>query len=77
VGILSIQLEVFRYRFPPSVRRILHKLLKSLDGTDERVLKGQNGEPNMRRAHGILQCLVVAVRPLRVEELERAGETLG
>ena len=50
------QLETLRHCFPPSVRRTLDELPESLDETYERVRR-------------LLQCLVVAVRPLEVEEL--------
>ena len=62
------QLELLRQCFPPSVRRILEELPESLDETYERILK-EIGKPNQGHAHRLLQCLVVAVRPLRVEEL--------
>src|SRR5712671_7341717 len=50
------------------MRRTLAELPESLDETYERVLK-EIKKPNRDHAHRILQCLVVAVRPLRVEEL--------
>jgi ankyrin repeat protein len=50
------------------VGRILEGLPKSLDGTYERVLK-EIRMANRTHAHRLLQCLVAAVRPLRVEEL--------
>jgi hypothetical protein len=62
------QLEILRYCFPPSVRRILDELPESLDETYERILR-EIRKPNQGHAHRMLQCLVVAVRPLRVEEL--------
>ena len=62
------QLEVLRHCFPPSVRRILNELPNSLDETYERILK-EIRKPNQGHAHQLLQCLVAAVRPLRVEEL--------
>jgi ankyrin repeat protein len=43
-------------------------LPESLDGTYERVLKDIR-KPNQLHAYRLVQCLVVAVRPLRVEEL--------
>jgi ankyrin repeat protein len=43
-------------------------LPESLDETYERILK-EIKKPNKRLAQCVLQCLVVAVRPLRVEEL--------
>ena len=62
------QLELLRQCFPPSVRHILEELPDSLDETYERILK-EIRKPNQGHAHRLLQCLVVAVRPLRVEEL--------
>jgi ankyrin repeat protein len=62
------QLELLRQCFPPSVRRILEELPDSLDETYERILR-EISKPNQGHAHRLLQCLVVAVRPLRVEEL--------
>jgi Ankyrin repeats (many copies)/Ankyrin repeats (3 copies) len=50
------------------VRRTLDELPESLDETYERVLK-EIKKPNRDHARRILQCLVVAIRPLRVEEL--------
>ncbi|KAF8489915.1 hypothetical protein F5888DRAFT_1951512 [Russula emetica] len=62
------QLEVLRDCLPPSVRRTLDELPESLDETYERVLK-EIKKPNRDHARRLLQCLVVAIRPLRVEEL--------
>jgi ankyrin repeat protein len=62
------QLELLRQCFPPSVRRILEELPDSLDETYERILR-EIRKPNQGHAHRLLQCLVVAIRPLRVEEL--------
>ncbi len=62
------QLEVLRHCFPPSVRRILEELPESLDETYERILK-EIRKSNQAHARRMLQCLVAAVRPLRVEEL--------
>jgi hypothetical protein len=62
------QLELLRQCFPPSVRRILEELPESLDETYERILR-EIGKPNQGHAHRLLQCLVVAVRPLEVKEL--------
>jgi hypothetical protein len=50
------------------VRRILEELPESLDETYERILK-EIRKSNQGHARRLLQCLVVAVRPLRVEEL--------
>jgi hypothetical protein len=43
-------------------------LPESLDGTYERILK-EIRKPNQGHAHRLMQCLVAAVRPLRVKEL--------
>jgi hypothetical protein len=61
-------LEVLRQCLPPSVRRTLRELPESLDETYERILK-EIKKPNRDLARRVLQCLVVATRPLRVAEL--------
>ena len=65
---MRCQLEVLRDCLAPSVRKILDELPKTLDETYERVLK-EICNPNREHAHRLLQCLTVALRPLRVEEL--------
>ena len=50
------------------VRHALEELPESLDETYERVLK-EIKKPNRSHSRRLLQCLVVAIRPLRVEEL--------
>ena len=62
------QLEVLRHCFPSSVRLILEELPESLDETYERILR-EIRKPNRGHAHRLIQCLVAAVRPLRVKEL--------
>jgi hypothetical protein len=62
------QLEVLRHCFPPSVRRILEELPDSLDETYERILR-EIRKPKRGHARRLLQCLVAAARPLKVEEL--------
>src|SRR5258708_18600807 len=62
------QLEVLRHSFPNNLRRILAELRKSLDETYKRILKDINNA-NREQAYLLLQCLAVATRPLRVEEL--------
>ena len=62
------QLEFLRHCLPPSVRRTLSELPKSLDATYERILK-EIDKPNRSLARRVLQCLVVAIRPLHVAEL--------
>jgi ankyrin repeat protein len=63
------QLEMLRRLPPQSVRSSLNELPKTLDETYERILKGIEDPDNARR---LLQCLAVAIRPLRVEELAAA-----
>jgi hypothetical protein len=62
------QLEVLRHCFPTNLRRTLEELPKSLDETYKRILKEINNA-NRELAYRLLQCLTVAHRPLRVEEL--------
>ena len=62
------QLEVLRHCFPSNLRRILEELPKSLDDTYMRILKEINNA-NQEHAYRLLQCLMVASRPLLVEEL--------
>ena len=62
------QLETLRQCLPPSVRRTLDELPESLDETYERVLR-EIRRPNRDHARRLLQCLVVAIRPLDVKEL--------
>jgi hypothetical protein len=62
------QLEVLRHCLPASIRQTLDHLPDSLDDTYLHVLR-QIPQANHAHAHRMLQCLLVAVRPLRVEEL--------
>ena len=62
------QLEALRHCLPPSVGRILEELPETLNETYERVLREIN-KANREHACRLLQCLTVALRPLRVEEL--------
>ncbi|KAN0141591.1 hypothetical protein V8E53_000053 [Lactarius tabidus] len=62
------QLEALRHCFPPSLRRILRELPKSLDETYDCILKNIN-QATRAYTHRLLQCLTVAVRPLCLEEL--------
>ena len=59
---------MLRHCIPASIRKTLDQLPKSLDDTYLRVLR-QIPQANQVHAHRMLQCLVVAVRPLEVEEL--------
>ena len=62
------QLEALRYCFPPSVQHMLEELPETLDETYERILMDIN-KTIRAHAHCLLQCLTVAIRPLRVTEL--------
>jgi ankyrin repeat protein len=62
------QLEILRHCLPSNVQRILEELPESLYETYERVLR-EIEKPNRDHARRLLQCLVAAIRPLRVEEL--------
>ena len=62
------QLEALRHCLPPSLRRTLEGLPETLDETYARVLRDIN-MANREHALHLLQCLTVALRPLRVEEL--------
>ena len=62
------QLETLRHCLPPSVRRTLGELPESLDETYERILR-EIKKPNRDHACRLLQCIVVAIRPLAVGEL--------
>ena len=60
---------MLRHCLAPSLRRQINELPKSLDETYERVLKEIDSTNQGRHARRLLQCLAVAIRPLRVEEL--------
>ena len=62
------QLDALQHCFPPNLRQFLNELPETLDETYERILKGIN-KSQKNNAHRLLQCLAVAARPLRVEEL--------
>lgn len=62
------QLEALQHCLPQSIRRTLDELPESLDKTYERVLK-EISRANQHHAYRLLQCLTVAIRPLRVVEL--------
>jgi hypothetical protein len=53
---------------PSSIRKALDELPTTLDETYERALQGIPKEKR-QHAHHLFQCLVVAIRPLNVEEL--------
>src|SRR6266436_8319670 len=62
------QLEALRQCLAPRVLHMLKELPETLDETYERMLRDIN-KANWDHAHRLLQCLVVAVRPLHVAEL--------
>jgi ankyrin repeat protein len=62
------QLAVLQHCLTASIRETLDQLPETLDETYARVLS-QIPPVNQAHAHRMLQCLMVAVRPLRVEEL--------
>ena len=59
---------MLRRCFPETIRRTLNELPESLDETYLRVLN-EIGMANRDLAHRLLQCLTMAIRPLRLEEL--------
>ena len=62
------QLDTLRRCMPSSIRKALNELPISLDDTYERMLQGIPKE-KFEHASRLFQCMVAAVRPLRVEEL--------
>ena len=62
------QLETLRHCLVRNVQRTLGELPQTLDDTYERILR-EIPSQNAGDTHRLLQCLTVAVRPLRVEEL--------
>src|SRR6266446_4403382 len=62
------QLEALRQCLAPRVRHMLKELPETLDETYERMLRDIN-KANWDHAHRLLQCLTIAVYPLRVAEL--------
>ncbi|KAH8984860.1 hypothetical protein EDB92DRAFT_2033162 [Lactarius akahatsu] len=62
------QLDALQHCLPSNLRQFLNELPESLDKTYERILRSIN-KTQKDNARRLLQCLAVAVRPLRVEEL--------
>ena len=62
------QLDTLRRCLPSSIRNALNELPTTLDNTYERVLQGIPKEKR-QHAHRAFQCLIAAIRPLRIEEL--------
>ena len=62
------QLDFLRRCLPQRIRHALKELPETLDKTYERALQ-RIGSANWEFAHRLFQCVAVASRPLRVEEL--------
>ncbi|KAH9985039.1 hypothetical protein BJV74DRAFT_886357 [Russula compacta] len=62
------QLDTLRRCMPSSIRKALDDLPTTLDDTYERALQ-EIPKEKRQHAHRLFQCLVAAIRPLRVEEL--------
>jgi hypothetical protein len=62
------QLDRLRRCLSPRIRRVLDELPATLDETYERTLLDID-EENWEYVHAIFRCIVIALRPLRVEEL--------
>ena len=62
------QLEALKNCQPKNLRQFLNQMPDTLDETYEQILKGID-KAQKDDALRLLQCLTVAIRPLRVEEL--------
>ena len=62
------KLEALQDTLPSGLRRTLDELPDSLDETYSRILR-EIKRSSRDHVHRLLQCLTVAIRPLRVEEL--------
>ena len=62
------QVDRLRRTLPASIRKVLNDLPKTLDETYRRSLLGID-EEKREYAQRLFQCLVVSIRPLRVDEL--------
>jgi len=62
------QLDTLRRCMPSSIRKALNELPITLDDTYERILQGIPKE-KFQHARRLFQCIVAAIRPLRVVEL--------
>ena len=62
------QLDKLRRGFPASIRSALEQLPESLDELYKHALR-RIEKPKRKFAHRLFECLTVAARPLRVEEL--------
>ena len=62
------QLDNLRRCMPSSIRKALDELPVTLDDTYQRILQSIPKQ-KWQHAHRLFQCMVAAIRPLRVEEL--------
>ncbi|EMD33427.1 hypothetical protein CERSUDRAFT_142402, partial [Gelatoporia subvermispora B] len=62
------QLEMIRQCLPATIRKVLDDLPKTLDETYRRVLQTLD-TPSWEYTHRLFECLIVCIRPLRVDEL--------
>ena len=62
------QLDMLRGCLPPSLRDALNELPETLDETNKRILLVID-KKKQEYAHQLLQCVAVAIRPFRVQEL--------
>ena len=62
------QLDTLRRCIPASIRKALNELPITLDETYEKTLQCIPKEQRLH-AHRLFQCLIAAIRPLRIEEL--------
>jgi Ankyrin repeats (many copies) len=65
---MCCQLDTLRRCIPASIRKALNELPITLDETYERTLQ-RIPEEQREHAHRLFQCLIAAIRPLRLEEL--------
>ena len=61
-------MDALQHCFPPNLHQVLNEFPETLDETYERILNGIN-KAQRDYAHRLLQCLTVAARPLRVDEI--------
>jgi hypothetical protein len=65
---VSCQLDTLQHCFPPNLPRFLNEFPETLDEIFEWILRGIH-QAQRDDTHCLLQCLAVAARPLRLEEI--------
>jgi Ankyrin repeats (3 copies) len=65
---VACQFDFLRHCLPPGIRRALEELPETLDETYQRALE-DIGKAKWKYAHRLFQCITVASRPFRVQEL--------